>query len=152
LPIICNPFGFLKSLNLSSVGLGLDAIPFKFGWNLVVWNPVGVQSEPKDVLGPNETHIEVVDVLDESPPSEGDSDSVRVETGSEPVSEQGEFGTGPEPFLKFGEIGVEPPLLFEDDVDDSFDRVADFEKEEVVEIPILAVQTSTLKASQPNEG
>ena len=32
-------------------------------------------------------------------------------------------------------------------MDDSFDRVADFEKEEVVEIPILAVQPSTLKVS-----
>jgi len=31
LPIICKPFGFLKSINLSSVGLGLDAIPFEFG-------------------------------------------------------------------------------------------------------------------------
>jgi len=37
-------------------------------------------------------------------------------------------------------------------VDDSFDRVADFEKDEEVEIPILAVQPSALKASQPSEG
>ena len=74
---------------MSSVGLGLDAIPFEFGWNLVVWKPFGVQSEPKAVLGPNEAHIDVVDVLDESSPSEGDSNSVRVETGSKPISEQG---------------------------------------------------------------
>jgi len=46
-----------------------------------------VKSEPKAVLGPNEAHIEVVDVLDESSPFEGDSDSVREETGSEPLSE-----------------------------------------------------------------
>jgi len=46
-----------------------------------------VQSEPKAILGPNEAHIEVVDVLDESSPSEGDSDSIRVETGSEPIFE-----------------------------------------------------------------
>jgi len=146
------PFGFLKSLNLNSVGLRLDAIPFEFGWNLVVWKPFRVQFEPKAVLGPNETRIEVVDVLDESSPSAGDSDSVRVETGSEPVSEQDEFRTGLEPVPKFGEIGVDPSLLFEDDVDDSFDRVADFEKEEVVKISILAVQPSTLKESQPSEG
>jgi len=152
LPIICNPFGFLKSINLSSVRLGLGAIPFEFGWNLVVWKPFGEQFEPKAVLRPNEAHIEVMDVLDESSPSEGDSYSVRVEIGSELVSEHGEFRTGPEPVPKFGEFGVEPPLLFEEDVDDSFDRVTDFEKEEVVEIPILAVQPSTLKVSQPSEG
>jgi len=107
-----------------------------------------VQSEPKAVLGPNEAHIEVVNVLEESSPSEGDFDSVKVETGlSEPVFEQGEFGTGPEPVPEFGKIGVEPPLLFEEDMDDSFDRVANFEKEEEVEIPILAIQSSTLKVS-----
>ena len=152
LPIICNPSGYLKSINLSSVGLGLDAIPFEFGWNLIVWKPFGKQSEPKAVLGPNEADIEVVDVLDESSPSEGDSDSVRVEIESEPISEQREFETGPEPVPEYGEIGVEPPRLFEEDVDDSFDRVANFEKQEVVEIPILAVQPSTQKVSQPSEG
>jgi len=147
LPVIRKAFGFLKSINLSSVGLGLDAIPFEFGWNLVVWKPFGVQSEPKVVLGPNEAHIKVVDVLDESSPSEGDSDSVRAERGSEPVPEQGEFGIGLEPIPEFGEIGVEQPLMFEEDVDESFDRVTDFKKEEEDEIPILAVQRSTLKVS-----
>jgi len=90
--------------------------------------------------------------LDESSSSEGDSDSVRVEIGSEPISEQGEFGTSPEPIPEFDESGVKPPLLFNEDVDDSFHRVADFDKEEEVEIPILAVQPSTLKVSQPSEG
>ena len=37
-------------------------------------------------------------------------------------------------------------------MDDSFNRVADFEKEEEVEILILAVQPLTLKVSQPSEG
>ena len=37
-------------------------------------------------------------------------------------------------------------------MDESFDKVADFEKEEEVEIPILAVQPSTLKVSQPSAG
>ena len=152
LPIIHNPFRFLKSLNLNSVGLGLDAIPFEFGWNLVVWKPFGVQFEPKAILGPNEAGIKIVDMLDDSSLSEEDedSDSVRTETGSEPVSEQGDFGTRPETIPEFGEVGVEPPLIFENDVDDSFDRVADFGKEEEVEIPILAAQPS--KESQPSEG
>ena len=75
---------------------------------------------------------------------------VREETGSELVSEQGDFETGPEPVPILGEFGVKPPLLFEDVEDNSFDRVTDFEKEEVVEIPILAVQRS--KESQLSEG
>jgi len=110
LSIICKPFGFLKSISLSSVGLGLNAIPYEFGWDLVVWKRTLEQSEPKGVLGPNEAHVEVVDVLDDSSPSEGDSDSVMVEIGSEPVSEQGEFGTGPEPIPETGE--AEPPVEF----------------------------------------
>jgi len=150
LPIIYKPFGFLKSINLSSVGLGLNEIPFKFGWDLVVWKPVVVQSEPNGVLGPSEAHVEVVDALDDSSPFEGDSDSVMVATRAEPVSEQGEFRTGPEPVPETGE--VEPPLVFEEDVDESFDKVADFEKDKEVEIPILAVQSTTLKVPQTSEG
>jgi len=152
LAIICKPFGFLKSINLSLVGLGLDEIPFEFGWNLVVWKPVVVQSEPKGVLRPSQAHVEVVNVLNDSSPSEGDSDSVMAETGSKPISEQAEFGTGSEPVPEIGEMRIEPPLIFEEDVDDSFDRVADFEKDEEVEILILAVQPLTLKVPQPSEG
>ena len=77
--------------------------------------------------------------MDDSSESEGDSDSIMVETRSEPVSEQGEFGTGSEPVPEIGETGIEPSLIFEEDVDDSFDRLVDFEKDEEVEIPILAV-------------
>ena len=82
---------------MNSVGLGLDVIIFEFGWNLVVWKPFGVQFEPKAMLGPNEAGIEIIDVLDDSSPYEedGDSDSVGAETGSEPVSKQGDLGTGP---------------------------------------------------------
>ena len=116
---------------------------------MVLWKPFRIQFEPKAILGANEAGFEVVDVLDELSPSKGDSDSVRAETGSEPISEQDEFETGPEPVPEFGEFGVEPPLLFEDVVDDSFDGVTNFKKEEVVEISILAVQPS--KESQPSE-
>ena len=58
--------------------------------------------------------------MDDSSPSEGDSDSVMVETGYEPVSNQGEFGTGPELVPEIGGTGIEPLLVFEEDVDDSF--------------------------------
>jgi len=134
------------------VGLRLNEIPFEIGWDLVVWKPTLEQSEPKGVLGPSEAHVEVVDVLDDSSPSEEDFDSVMVEIGSESISDQGEFGTEPEPVPKIGETGIEPQLVFEEDVGDSFDRVADFEKDEEVEIPILAVQPTTLEVPQTGEG
>jgi len=35
--------------------------------------------------------------------------------------------------------------MFKEDVDDSFDGVADFEKDEEVEIPILAVQRKMIQ-------
>ena len=35
-PIIYKPFGFLKSIDLSIVGLKLEDIPYKFGWDLVL--------------------------------------------------------------------------------------------------------------------
>jgi len=41
--------------------------------------------------------------------------------------------------------------VFEEDVDDFFDRVADFEKDEEVEIPILAVQPTTIKIPETGQ-
>jgi len=138
LPIVCTPFKFLKSLDLTSVRLGLNKIPFDFGWELVIWKPFRVQLGSKAVLGLNETGFDVVDVLDESPPSEddGDSDIARAETGPEPVSEIGDLGTGPEPVLEVGESGVEPPFVFVEHADMSFDKVADFEGDEEVDPPV----------------
>ena len=102
LPIICKPFGFLNSINLSSVGLGLNEIPFEFGQDLAVWKSILEQSESKGVLGPSEAYVKVVDVLDDQSPSEGESNSVMVETGSKPVSDQGELETGSEPVPEIG--------------------------------------------------
>jgi len=39
LAISANLFQFFKSLDLESVGLGLASVSFRFGWDLVVWNP-----------------------------------------------------------------------------------------------------------------
>ena len=39
LAISTNLFQFLNSLDLKSVGLGLASVPFRFGWDLVEWNP-----------------------------------------------------------------------------------------------------------------
>jgi len=64
LAILFKPFQFLKCLGLNSVGLGLDCIPFHYGWELVEWRPklhaVEVleicdeveEEEPLEVFGP----------------------------------------------------------------------------------------------------
>jgi len=154
LPIICNPFKFLKSFDLTSVGLGLGEIPFEFGWKLVILKPFGVQFGSKAVLGPNEADFDVVDVLDESSPSEndGDSDTVRIETEPEPISKMGDLGIGPEPVPEVGEVGVEPPPLIEKNVDVSFDKVADFERDEEIDTPVVIVQPKPIRLPQPGEG
>jgi len=154
LPIICNPFRFLKSLDSTSIGLGLDEIPFEFGWNLVIRKPFGVQFGSKAVLEPNEAGFEVVDVLNDSSAYEddGDSDTIRAETGSEPVSEQGDLGTGFEPLPEIGEVRVEPSPIFEENVDVSFDKVADFERDEEVDTPVVIVQPRTIRLRQLGEG
>ena len=36
-PIIHKTFGYLTQLNLKSVGLGLNNIPYPFGWELMVY-------------------------------------------------------------------------------------------------------------------
>ena len=47
------------------MGLGLTEIPFDFGWDLVIWEPFGVQFGSGAILGPNKTGLNVVDVLDD---------------------------------------------------------------------------------------
>ena len=47
--------------------------------------PILEQSRPKGVQGLSEVQTEVIDVVDDSSLSEGDSDSVLAETRSEPV-------------------------------------------------------------------
>ena len=41
-PIIYKPFRFLKSIDLRIVGLKLEDIPYKFGWDLVLIGELGV--------------------------------------------------------------------------------------------------------------
>jgi len=134
------------------VGLGLNEVPFEFGWDLVLWEPILEQSGPKGVLGPSEVQTEVFNVIDNSSLSEGDFDFVLAKTGPEPVSDLCESGTRPEPDSNVGEARIEPPPVFEENVDDSFDRVADFEKEERVDTPIVIIQSKTLKIPQTGEG
>ena len=74
------------------------------------------------------------------------------EIGPEPVFDMSESGTRLEPVPNVDEVGREPPSMFEENVDLSFDRVADFEKDEGVDTPIVIVQPKTLKIPQTSEG
>jgi len=107
LPIITKPFEFLKSLNLSLVGLGLNEVPPKFGWDLVLFEPILEQSGPKAVQGPSEVQTEVTNVVDDSSLSEGDFDSVLAETRPELVSDLSESEIRPELVPDLGEAVTE---------------------------------------------
>jgi len=113
-----------------------------------VWKPILQQSEPKGALGPSEVPTEVFAANDLSP-SEGDSNLVLAETGSEPVSDLYELGTRPEPVPDVDEAAREPPSVFDENVDYYFYRVDDFEKDEEVGTPIVIVQSKPLK--YPNQ-
>ena len=133
------------------MGLGLNEVPSKFGWDLVLWKPILEPFGRKGVLGPSEVQTEVIDVVDGSSLSKGDSDSMPAETRLEPISDLSESGTRHKPAHDFGKAGTEPPPVFEDNVDESFDRVADFEKDEGFDTPIVIVQPKTVRLPQTGE-
>jgi len=76
----------------------------------------------------------------------------RAETGTEPVSEIGDLGTRSEPIPEAGESEVEPPPVFEEHEDMSFDKVVDFEGDEEVDPPVVILQPKTISLPQPSEG
>jgi len=127
------------------MGLGLDEVLLEFGCDLVLFEPILEQSGPKGVQGPSTVQTKVIDVVDDSSLSEGDSDSTLAETRPDPISDLSEFGTRSEPVLDLGEAGTEPPPVFKDSVDDSFDMVEDFEKNEGFDTPVVIVQPKTIK-------
>ena len=131
--------------------MGLSEVSSKFLWDLVLFEPILEQSGPKGVLRPSEVQTEVIDVVDDSPLSEGDSDSMLAKTRPKPVSDLSGSETRPEPIPDFGEPGTETPPVFEDSVDESFARVADFEKHKEFDTPILLVQPKILKIPQTGE-
>ena len=57
LAISTNLLKFLKCMDLKSVGLGLASIPFRFGWDLVEWNP-------KLSLKPVDLEVNLVEILE----------------------------------------------------------------------------------------
>ena len=49
-PIVYKPFGFLKSIGLRTVSLKLEDIPYKFGWELILFGETGA-CQTKNLLG-----------------------------------------------------------------------------------------------------
>jgi len=95
-PIIYKPFRFLKSINLITVGLKLEDIPHKFGWDLVLIGESDIcqrSREKQKPFGESGSEIGAKDELSLSAHGLGDIDSFGLfreqETGVE---------TGPEMF------------------------------------------------------
>jgi len=125
LSIISKPFRFLKSLNLNSVGLGLNEVLPEFGWDLILFELILEQYGPKGVQGLSEVQTEVVDVDDDPSLSEGNSDSVHIiGTRSEPVLD---------PYLKPNPIYEERLADF---LDDFSEKVEDIDLGEGPETPL----------------
>jgi len=118
---------------------------------LVLLEQILEQSGLKGVIGPSVVQTEVF-VIDDSSPSEGDSNFVLAELRSKPIFDQSEFGTRPGPVPDVGEAGIEPSSVFKETVDDSFDRVVDFEKDQEVDIPIVIVQPKNIETPQAGQG
>jgi len=143
---ISMPFKFLKSVYLKTIGKGLGDVPSRFVWKLVEWKPTVEQSESKGGLGPNEVFTDVFEVLEVV-------DDVSEE-GSVPenILGLGDFETGPEPIPNFSEIRIESPLVFEDKLDDPFDKVADINVNEEPETPHETIQSTPVDKPQTGEG
>jgi len=136
LPIFLKPFGFLKSVDLRTVGLNLSDLPVKFGWELVLCKPVVEQARSEAVF-------------------ESGLDFGGWGTESEFVHDVGVFEIGSEPVSDVGQGEAEPSPPFEDFVGSSFDnldRVADVESDEEPQNPIEIIQAKPIQIPQSGEG
>jgi len=64
----------------------------------------------------------------------------------------GDLGTGLKPVPEADESEVEPPPVFEEHEDLSFEKVADFEGDEEVGPPVVILQPKAISLPQPSEG
>ena len=66
-PISITPtnFGFLKSLDLKSVGMSLEDVPSIMGWELVVYNPVVAESRSMRTESVGSSNMGVENILEE---------------------------------------------------------------------------------------
>ena len=139
LAITSIPFQFLKSLDLSLVGLGLDAVPSCFGWELVVWKPMEEQFRAElkgkliEVFG---EVLEVVEVGEDT--SEEEKIELDLGTGDVPVHEVGGGGS-----------------IFEDYPRDSFEKAGKINLEEDPQTPVEPVPSvssvETLTSDEPRK-
>ena len=59
-PIVYKPFGFLKSIDLRTVNLKLEDIPYKFGWELILFGETGA-CQTQEPVGTSEREIRCLD-------------------------------------------------------------------------------------------
>ena len=93
LPTILVPFKFLKKLNLTSVGLGLESVPFHFGWELVEWQPKIDESRVEFGENPCAEFVEIheeIKVEDDWAKVFGPQIKLDLGTGSDPVRNLGD--------------------------------------------------------------
>jgi len=64
----------------------------------------------------------------------------------------GNFGTGSEPVLDFSKTRIESPLLFEDKLDDTFDKVININVNEESKTPHETVPSTPIDKPQIGEG
>jgi len=84
LAISSTPFQFLKSLDLKSVGLGLESV-LHFGWDLVEWNPK-FDGSRVDLGVKVDEFVEICDELEEDHAEVfGPQIELDLGTGSDPV-------------------------------------------------------------------
>ena len=60
LPIVYKPFGFLKSIELRTVNLKLEDIPYKFWWELILFGETGA-CQTQEPVGASEREIGSLD-------------------------------------------------------------------------------------------
>jgi len=121
-PIISVPFKFLKELSLTSVGLGLESVPFSFGWELAEWKPKidGSRVEFGENSGDEFVEIhEEIEVEDEQGEGFGPQIELNVGIGSDPIRNLADE--------LFHEI--------EDHPGDSFEKVGDIDLTEGQQTP-----------------
>ncbi|KAJ8431659.1 hypothetical protein Cgig2_024131 [Carnegiea gigantea] len=113
-------------------GLGLADVPPEFGWDSELFEPLFERPGVKSAAGPSEVQTGVVDVVDmddDSSPSEGDSDDVHIP----------------------GEPQPEPSPVFEEMLDDFAEKVADIDVDlgEEPETPVENVKQHWCKNPKP---
>ena len=95
-------------------------VPPEFGWDLEL--PILEQTGVKSAAGPSEVQTKVVDVVDDSSLSEGDSDDVHITRSEIMLAE-----IRSEAVLDFSELQPEPGPGIEERLDDFAEKVADID-------------------------